>query len=262
MTNLFSKEVFKNKRVIISGGVGDIGFSVALGFAQAGAADIALLDKNAKSLRILSKKIISLGCDCLPIEVDLANDDAIENAVKLIYSHHSTWDILVTAAGVVASQPLTELSTSDWNLMMSVNTRSVFILSRLVAKEMIARKNGKIIHISSGSTYFGTPGIGAYSASKAAVNNLTKTMAVEWGPHNIQVNAICPTITKTKFLSAIHDDPSYAKMRDKLKEKMPLGEFLETNDIVPTVLFLASNGSQLINGAIIPIDGGSRLVST
>jgi len=230
--------------------------------ASAGAAQIALLDKNNKQLEIPAKKIEALGCACMSIELDLANPTEIEDTVKLLYSHYPAWDVLVTTAGIYLGGPFTEFAVDDWDLMMKINSRAVFILSKLVAKEMMARKMGKIIHISSGSTFFGTPGSGPYSASKAVVNQLTQTMAVEWGPHNIQINAICPTITQTKFLNFVADDPLHEKMRNKLKSKMPLGRFLETSDIVPAVLFLASEGAQLINGAIIPIDGGSRLVST
>ncbi|MCX7124902.1 MAG: SDR family NAD(P)-dependent oxidoreductase [Gammaproteobacteria bacterium] len=262
MSNLFSKEAFKNKRIIISGGSGDIGFAVALGFVHAGAAAITLLDKDAEELKICAEKIKSLGCDCIPIEVDLADADKIETAVKSIYAHHPVWDVLVTTAGVVVSGPFTEFDIADWDLMMSVNARAVFVLSRLIAKEMIKQKQGKIVHISSGSTYFGTPGSGSYAASKSVVNQLTQTMAVEWGHHNIQTNAICPTIIETKFLNTLSTNELHTKMRDKLKTKMPFGEFLKTDDIVPAVLFLASEGAKLINGAIIPIDGGSRLVST
>ncbi|EKD72203.1 MAG: Short-chain dehydrogenase/reductase SDR [uncultured bacterium] len=262
MTNLFSKDAFKDKRIIISGGAGDIGTAVALGFVNAGAAQIALLDKDTKQLEIPTKKIKSLGCECINFELDLANPTEIEDVVKSLYSHYPSWDVLVTTAGIYIGGPFTEFNVDDWDLMMKINSRAVFILSKLVAKEMMARKSGKIIHISSGSTYFGTPGSGPYSASKAVVNQLTQTMAVEWGPHNIQVNAICPTVTQTKFLNFVADDALHEKMRNKLKSKMPLGHLLETGDIVPAVLFLASEGAQLINGAIIPIDGGSRLVST
>ena len=123
---------------------------------------------------------------------------------------------------------------------------------------MIERKQGKIIHISSNATFYGTPGSGPYAVSKAGINQLTKTMAIEWGPHNIQVNAICPSIVMTELGKSVWDDPKNAEMREKLIAKIPLGRFVELEEIIPLVLFLAGPGSNFINGAIIPIDGGAR----
>jgi NAD(P)-dependent dehydrogenase (short-subunit alcohol dehydrogenase family) len=123
---------------------------------------------------------------------------------------------------------------------------------------MIAQKSGKIINISSNATFYGTPESGAYAASKAGINQLTKTMAIEWGPHNIQVNAICPGLTNTKLLQEVWDNPKNAELLKKFLNKVPLGRFMEPNELAALVLFLAGSGSGYINGAMFQIDDGAR----
>lgn len=262
MNLVFSEIAFKNKNIIISGGAGDIGIEIATEFAKAGANKIALLDKDFAQLGKAISVLESTECNILKFEVDLLDKSSIQETVKLLYSETEHWDVLITAAGLFIGGTLIDFKADDWDKLMSINARSVFLLSRLVAEKMIVSGHGKIIHVGSSSTYYGTPGSGAYSASKAVINQLTQTMAVEWGPHNIQVNTICPTVTETKFLKFVAGDALHEKFREKLKNKMPLKRLLRPSDIAPTVLFLASEGSQFINGAIIPIDGGSRLVST
>lgn len=256
---IFAKNAFEGKNVIISGGAGDIGFEIAKAFFQAGANKIALLDKEIERLNEVGKQFKN---HAIPISVDLADPADIESAVKKIYNQDSRWDILINAAGIYVGGTLVNSKVEDWDKLMAINARSVFLLSKLVAEKMIAENGGKIVHIGSGSTYFGTPGSGGYAASKVVLNQLTQTMAVEWGPHNIQVNTVCPTVTETKFLKFVAGDALHEKMREKLKSKIPLNRLLNPADIAPTVLFLASEGAQLINGAIILIDGGARFVST
>lgn len=259
---IFSENAFASKNIIISGGAGDIGMEIATEFAKAGANKIALLDNDIEQLATALRTLTNMGCDALKVEVNLSDENSIENSVTELYNKADHWDVLVTTAGIFIGGALTEYKVDDWDTLMEVNARSVFLLSKLIAKKMIAMGRGKIIHIGSSSTYYGTPGSGAYAASKVVINQLTQTMAVEWGAHNIQVNAICPTVTETKFLPFVAGDTLHEKFREKLKDKMPLKRLLKPSDIAPTVLFLASDGAQFINGAIIPIDGGSRLVST
>jgi len=262
MNETFSKNAFNDKHIIISGGAGDIGVEIATAFAKAGVKRIALLDKDAERLSEVASKLKKIGCTAIQCEVDLTDEDSILNTINRLFSEFNNWNVLVTTAGLFIGGTLTEIKGSEWDRLMAVNARAVFLLARLVAEKMIALGHGKIIHIGSSSTYYGTPGSGAYAASKVVINQLTQTMAVEWGPHNIQVNTICPTVTETKFLNFVAGDTLHEKFREKLKNKMPLKRLLQPSDIAPTVLFLASEGSQFINGAIIPIDGGSRLVST
>jgi 2-dehydro-3-deoxy-D-gluconate 5-dehydrogenase len=259
---LFDANAFKNRSAIITGGAGDIALAIAKRFAMAGMAKIALFDQDAKTLDQTAATLKSLGTQAIKVVVDLTDKKALQKAVEKLYEEQKNWDILVTAAGLFIGSTLIESNLEDLERLMQINALSVLEISKLIASGMIARKYGKIIHIGSSSTYYGTPGSGIYAASKVVVNQLTQTMAVEWGPYNIQVNAVCPTVTETKFLKFVEGDERHAKLREKLKNRMPLKRLLQAEDIAPIVVFLASDGAQLINGAIIPVDGGSRLVST
>jgi len=259
---IFSKEAFSGKNLVISGGAGDIGLEVAMEFVKAGINKIALLDNNTDQLNFASDALKKMSCDNIKIETDLSKEASIKAAIEKIYKEEKHWDILVTSAGLYIGGTLIDYQADDWDKLMVINARSVFLLSRLMAEQMIKRGQGKIVHIGSSSTHYGTPGSGAYAASKAIVNQLTQTMAVEWGPHNIQVNTICPTVTETKFLKFVEGDALHEKFREKLKRKIALNRLLMPSDIAPTVLFLASEAAQFINGAVIPIDGGAKLVST
>jgi len=260
MNEVFSKNAFHDKHIIISGGAGDIGMEIANAFAKAGAKRIALLDIDARGMSEAANKLKKIGCtSVIECEVDLADENEIKEAINKLYHEYTDWNVLATTAGLFVGGPLTEIKGDDWDRLMAVNARAVFLLSRLVAEKMMILGQGKIIHIGSSATYFGTPRNGAYAASKVVINQLTQTMAVEWGPHNIQVNTICPTVAETKFLNYVSGDISHKKLRETLKDKMPLKRLLLPSDIAPLVLFLASDSAQFINGAIIPIDGGTRL---
>lgn len=260
---IFSKDAFNQKNIIIIGGAGDIGKEIAMQFALAGANRIALLDKDKDGISQIANQLQkNTKSHVSQIEIDLADENSIEQSIKNLYTDFKSWNVLVTTAGVFKGGTLIDLKADDWDRLMSINARAIFLCSKLIAEKMIKLGGGKIIHIGSSSTYYGTPGSGAYAASKVVINQLTQTMAVEWGIHNIQVNTICPTVTETKFLGFVAGDVLHEQFREKLKTRIPLKRLLKPSDIAPTVLFLASDGSQLINGAIIPIDGGARWVST
>ncbi|MCB1107742.1 MAG: SDR family oxidoreductase [Chlamydiia bacterium] len=261
-SNLFAPDTFSGKCAIIAGGGGDFALAIALGFARGGIKKIALLDNDdalEKAATLLKKE----GAHAIKVAVDLSNEEALQEAIKSLYlKGGEIWDILVTASGLFIGSLLVDSKLEDLERLMQINALAVLEISKLIAKGMIERRYGKIIHLGSSATYFGTPGSGIYAASKVVVNQLTQTMAVEWGPHNIQVNTVCPTVADTKFLRFVEGNARHAELREKVKERMPLKRLLKVEDVAPIVLFLASDGSQLINGAIIPVDGGSRLLST
>jgi 2-deoxy-D-gluconate 3-dehydrogenase len=127
----------------------------------------------------------------------------------------------------------------------------------VIVPQMIARRAGKVINISSVASFIGTPGLGAYAASKAALNQLTRTMAVEWGPHNIQVNAICPTIVLTEMARQIYwETPENAGMREAKLARIPMGRFAEPREVADVALFLASPAADYMNGVSLPLEGG------
>ena len=184
---IFSNDAFAHKNVIIIGGAGDIGAEIAMQFTKAGINKIALLDKDISSLVRVADQLKKSSTHVLQIEVDLADENSIQQSIENLYADFTSWNVLVTTAGIFKGGTLMDLKASDWDTLMAVNARAIFLSSRLIAEKMIVIGGGKIIHVGSSSTYYGTPGSGAYAASKVIINQLTQTMAVEWGQYTRSV---------------------------------------------------------------------------
>lgn len=249
--------MLSGKYAIVTGAARGIGAHIAFTLAENGAF-VALLDRDEKGLKQIGKAIKKSKESCEIFPVDLQHPSAIEKIAQKLFDCHPAWDILVNNAAIVKRGPLLDFSIDDWDLILNVNLKATFLLSRLIVPQMILQKSGKIINITSNATFFGTPESGPYAVSKAGINQLTKTMAIEWGSHNIQVNAVCPGLTNTELMRSIWEHPKNAALKKKILEKIPLGRFAEVNEISPTVLFLASPASNYINGTMITIDNGSR----
>ena len=155
--------------------------------------------------------------------------------------------------GIALVEPLLDAKVADWDLTMAVNLRAPFIVARAVVPQMIAQKAGKIINISSQAGVVGLDDHGAYCASKGGLNMLTKVMTSEWAKHNIQINAVCPTVILTPMGEKVWGDPVKG---DPMKAKIPAGRFGKPIEVADLVLFLASSASDLITGQDILIDGG------
>ncbi len=189
----------------------------------------------------------------------MSNMSEVQGLSDEALSLSDEWNILVNNAGYAKQVDLVDMSLADWDHIHNINLKAVFLLSRNMVHSMMALKQGKIINISSLGAFFGTKGMSGYGASKAALNQLTRTMAVEWGPHNIQVNAICPTIVMTDMGISIWDNPQNQEIRQAFLDKIPAGRFGEPEDIANLAYFLASPESDYINGVAIPLDGGKTI---
>jgi 2-dehydro-3-deoxy-D-gluconate 5-dehydrogenase len=254
---IFMEQSLKGKNAIVTGGSKGLGADIAVSLAKSGV-HVTILGRDINGLEKTKSLIEDIGGRCHFIQVDLIEEYLIEEAAGTLIELNSSWDILVNNAGIVKAAPLLELTAKDWDDIYQVNLRAAFLLSKYIAPGMIAKRYGKIINVSSLGTFFGTPGLGAYAASKAGLNQLTKTMAVEWGPYNIQVNAICPTVVLTNMGRDVWNDPSRKEMREKIEARIPLHRFAEPKEVSDLVVFLASSGSNFLNGCIIPIDDGAR----
>ncbi|WP_158617436.1 SDR family NAD(P)-dependent oxidoreductase [Legionella sp. km772] len=248
----------EGKKAIVTGGSKGLGADIALALAKAGAT-VVILGRDLEGLKKTQALIEQQKGTCFIIQADLHDNQAIIEASKQILRLHPGWDILVNNAGISKASLLLETSAEDWDELYSINLRAVFLLSKYIVPQMIQRKAGKIINISSLGTFYGTPGLGAYSASKAGLNQLTKTMAIEWGRANIQINAICPTVVLTDMGKLIWEDPTRQEMKEKIESRIPLKRFAQPKEISDLVVFLAGPGSDFMNGCIIPIDDGAHL---
>jgi len=243
------------KYALITGGSKGLGKAIALKFAQ-NKINIGISGRDIKGLEETAETIINMGVECHVFVADLSNDNEIKKLTKEAFSKSQHWDILVNNAGYAIKKPLLELELNDWDYIQNVNIRSVFQLSKLIVPKMIERKKGKIINISSLGAFYGTHGMGAYGVSKAALNQLTRTMAVEWGPFNIQTNAICPTIVMTNMGKSIWENPDNEVMKNDLLGRIPMGRFGNPEDVANLAYFLATNESDYLNGQAIPLEGG------
>jgi NAD(P)-dependent dehydrogenase (short-subunit alcohol dehydrogenase family) len=169
------------------------------------------------------------------------------------------WNVLVNNAGMISQDRLVNIREEDWDNIMNVNLKAVLILSQIIVPQMLERKQGKIINISSLGAFVGSKELAAYGASKAALNQLTRTMASEWGPYNIQANAICPTVILTKLARDIYDKPENQEIKESILKRIPAGRFGKVVDVASIALFLAGRGSDFINGQSINLDGGKSV---
>ena len=184
---------------------------------------------------------------------DVTDAAAVQAAVDSIERTIGPLDILINNAGMQRRAPLEEFTTAHWHQLMQTNLDSVFLVGQAVAKAMITRKAGKIINICSVQSELGRPGIAPYMASKGAVKMLTKGMAIDWGPHGLQVNGLGPGYFKTELNEKLVADEKFSAW---LINRTPTRRWGEVEELVGAAVFLASKASSFMNGHILYVDGG------
>jgi 2-deoxy-D-gluconate 3-dehydrogenase len=242
-----------NGRVaLVTGGNGGIGRGIALGLAEAGAA-VAILGRNdEKNQRVLSE-LKAIGVPAMAVQIDLTDRPALEPAFKCVESELGPVGILVNNAGnVVLSGGVLHEQPEDWDNVIETQLNAVFLLSKLAAQSMLNRKAGKIINIGSMYSFFGSGLIPSYSAAKGAIVQLTKSMAIELAPHNIQVNAIAPGWIETDMTAPVRTMP----LNDEILSRTPAARWGQPEEIAGTAVYLASRASDFVTGETIRVDGG------
>ena len=234
------------KTALVTGASSGIGAEIVRVFTDAGATVIA----TGQSQDRLAKLSAETGCKTI-----VADISTIEGCAALVDAAKAmgTVEILVNSAGVALVGPATEFSVHDWDRTMAINLRAPFLLAQAFAPAMIAAKAGKIINISSQTGVIAAEDHAAYATSKGGLNALTKSLMAEFAPYNVQVNAICPTVVMTEMGKEIWGPPEKG---DPMKAKTPLGRFGEPVEIADMALYLASPASDLVNGALMMIEGG------
>ncbi len=242
----------KGKVAIVTGGNKGLGKTIALTLAEAGA-DIAIVGRNHELNRQTAAEIEQLGRRAVGYSVDLYNIPAIPELMGKIADHFGRIDILVNNAGTSTTKRAIEVIEEEWDSVMDLNAKSLFFCCQAAAKVMIAQGAGKIINIASIAGAVGEVGISPYTASKGAVINLTRSLALEWVRHGIHVNAIGPAYIKTDLNAQQLDNP---KVLDKIIEKTPMRRLGQAEEMSGTVLLLASEASSYITGQTFFVDGG------
>lgn len=242
----------KEKVVLITGSSRGIGNTLATGFAAAGSKVVLngihteRLDKAVGALKSVSPYVSGYA-------FDVSDYDSVKKAIPEIEAEVGPIDILVNNAGIQRRAPLSEMTIEDWDQVIKINLNAVFFISQQVANRMILRRKGKIINISSINAEGARPTIANYCSAKGGIKMLTKSMATEWGPYNIQTNAIGPGYFKTELTRILHEDPAFDAW---VRQEVPLQRWGNPEELVGTAIYLASKASDFVNGITIYVDGG------
>jgi NAD(P)-dependent dehydrogenase (short-subunit alcohol dehydrogenase family) len=248
----FPRFDLKDQVVLVTAAARGIGRACALACAHAGA-DIALGLRDKTADGGVTSEIAALGRRVLPLQMDVTRLDEISAAVAAAHAHFGRIDALVNNAGIGPENPAEKVTEADFDATLAVNLKGTFFTAQAVGRLMIARKYGRIINISSQAGSVALKGESIYCMSKAAVDHLTRCLAVEWGPHNINVNAVAPTFVWTDGTRPALADEKFYKAT---LASIPLGRIGEPQEVAGTVVFLASPAASLINGATLLVDGG------
>jgi NAD(P)-dependent dehydrogenase (short-subunit alcohol dehydrogenase family) len=246
-------EDLQGRNVLITGGASGIGLAVARAFS-ASRSNVAIVDRNKEKLD-LAKKEVGGNVSCFPF--DLNEIDRCSELIGRIVNSVGEVDVLVNCAGVNLKKAALAISNQEYKDVVQTNQTAVFALTREVAKSMVARRTGSIIMISSMASQYGIPEVIAYTASKSAVEGMTRALAVEWSPFGVRVNCIAPGFIVTPMSSkALDSDPERKK---RVLSRTPMGRLGEPSDVANAALFLASEQSKYITGIVLPVDGGNSI---
>ncbi len=229
------------RRALVTGASSGIGLGCAVALAGAGA-DVTCVARRAGPLEDIARQIGGRAVPC-----DITDLDALAGLFD------APFDIVVNAAGLARHGPALDTAPDDFDAVMSINLRAAYFLSQAAARGMIAQGRGSIIHMSSQMGHVGGPDRAVYCASKHAMEGMVKAMALEWGPHQVRINTICPTFIRTPLTEPTFADPD---RRDWLMRNIALGRAGEVTDLMGAVVFLASDAAAMVTGTALKVDGG------
>ena len=240
------------KYALVTGGTRGLGYGMAEGLAESGAS-VVIVGSSETALST-ADKMQQAGLKVKGLIWDLSDCSLLPNLMdKALEMMDGRIDILVTAAGKQIRHPSTDFPLNDWDAVLTVNLTSVFALNQLAGREMIASGGGKIINVASLLSFFGGITVPAYAASKGGIAQLTKALSNEWAGKNIQVNAIAPGYMATDMNAALLSDEGRNK---EITARIPAGRWGTADDMKGIAVFLASDASAYLTGAVIPVDGG------
>ena len=238
---------------IVTGGASGIGLAIVEKFIAAGIRTIII----GRDINKLNKAKDQSGDLCYIVQADLSDLPSIPGIIENIVQQFGQIDILVNNAGINMKKDFTDVTDEDFQKVITTNLCAVFAISREVVKHMLPKGSGSIINISSMAAQYGLPKVIAYSASKTAIDGMTRAMAVELSPKGIRINSIAPGFIETDMTAtALNSDP---ERKQKVFARTPMGYMGKTDDIGEAALFLATGASKYITGVVLPVDGGNAI---
>jgi NAD(P)-dependent dehydrogenase (short-subunit alcohol dehydrogenase family) len=242
------------KVAVVTGGARGIGRAAAMALAGAGAA-VAILDRDTAAADATAQTIGNTAAAVSTHIADVTDEASLERAFATVAQHHGGVDVLVNSAGIGLRHAAVDHPLADWDKVVAVNLTGVFLCSRIAARSMISRGGGAIVNLASIMGFSGGgiyPNV-SYQATKGAVVNMTRALAVEWAQSGIRVNAVAPTWVRTDLTAALLDQPGVG---ERIADLTPMRRLATPEEVATAILFLASPAAAMVTGHTLPVDGG------
>jgi NAD(P)-dependent dehydrogenase (short-subunit alcohol dehydrogenase family) len=243
------------KSAVITGAANGIGRATAEAFAVEGARIVAT-DIDADGLKLLRQDLEAKGAECVTVAGDVSDPDDAQRMIEAAVEHFGRIDILVANAGVIPLRTIVEATPADWDHVMSVDGRGMFLTCKYAIEAMLETGGGSIVCLSSISGVAGQARQSTYGPAKFAASGLTMHLAVEWAARGIRVNAVAPGTIRTEAVRRLPEQPGGTEYIEEIRKMHPMGRLGEPEEVARAIVFLASDDASFITGAILPVDGG------
>lgn len=248
----YAKFDLSGRVAVVIGGTSGIGRAIAHGLAEAGA-NVVCSSRRAEQVETTAREIEKIGRKTLRITSDVSDKDSLQNLLDECVKEFGKVDIMVNSAGRTKRAPTLDFAENDWNDIIETNLTGTLRACQVFGKHFLEKKYGRIINIASLSTFVSLFEVAAYSASKAAVASLTKSLAIEWAKHGVNVNAIAPGVFKTDLNRELLESTERGK---EFQTRTPMGRFGQVEELAGAAIFLASDAASFVTGEVLVVDGG------